>query len=128
MSVNINPRVSPPQSQRSEGELMCPYCQTSFPLTWRRYLLSLLGNHRCPQCRQVSYLKDNSPWLWPIRIVGIIIYSILVINVSTYLFDAVGVVRTVVSVRLFLSLIIVLVGFPIDKWMEGHLRQLRIRS
>ncbi len=42
------------------GQLVCPHCQTSFPLTWHRYLSALWGNYRCPQCRQVSYLKDNS--------------------------------------------------------------------
>jgi hypothetical protein len=46
------------------GQLVCPHCQTSFPLTWRRYLSAVWGNYRCPQCRQVSYLKDNSSWLW----------------------------------------------------------------
>ncbi len=76
--------VSHHSKNTSAGQLVCPHCRTSFPLTWRRYLLSPWGNYQCPQCKQVSQLKDNSSWLWPIRIAGIVIYVILVISVFSY--------------------------------------------
>jgi uncharacterized integral membrane protein len=109
------------------GQLVCPHCQTSFPLTWRRYLLAVWG-YRCPQCRQVSHLKDNSPWLWPTRIAGIMIYVILFINVFSYVFNSSGAVATLIPARLFVLLISVVVGLLIDKWIDGHMRHLKIRS
>jgi hypothetical protein len=33
-----------------------------FALTWRRYLRSPLGNHRCPQCAQPSRLKHSATY------------------------------------------------------------------
>ncbi len=112
----------------SAGQLVCPHCQTSFPLTWHRYLLSLWGNHQCPQCKQVSQLKDNFSWLWPIRIAGIVIYVILSINVFSYVFNNVGVAGTLVPARLFTLLIALVVGLLIDKWIDGHMRHLKILS
>jgi hypothetical protein len=110
------------------GQLVCPHCQTSFPLTWCRYLSAVWGNHRCPQCRQVSYLKDDFSWLWLIRIALVTIYVILSINVFSYVFNNVGVVGTLIPTRLFGLLITVVVGSLIDKWIDGHLRHLKIRS
>jgi Putative auto-transporter adhesin, head GIN domain len=110
------------------GRLVCPYCQTSFRLTWRRYLSSTWGNYRCPQCRQVSYLKDDSSWLWPIRIAAVILYVMLCINVFSYTSSNSGVVGTLIPERLFVLLISLVVGVVIDKWIEGHMRHLRIRS
>jgi uncharacterized paraquat-inducible protein A len=121
-------QISHHPKNASAGQLVCPHCQTSFPLTWRRYLLSVWGNHRCPQCKQVSQLKDDSPWLWPIRIAGIMIYVILSINVFSYVFNNVGVVGTLVPSRLFVLFISVMVGLLIDKWVDGHVRHLKIRS
>jgi hypothetical protein len=128
MSLRNDRRISHHPKNASAGQLVCPHCQTSFPLTWRRYLLSLWGNHQCPQCKQVSQLKDNFPWVWLIRITGIIIYVILIINVFTYVFNELGVVGTLIPARLFFLLITVAAGFPIDRWIEGHWRHLKIRS
>lgn len=110
----------------SAGELVCPHCQASFPLTWRRYLISQWGIHRCPQCRQISQLKDDSSWLWPIRIVGIMVYVILSINVFSYVFNNLGVVGTLVPARLVVLFVSVVVGLLIDKWVDGHMRHLKV--
>jgi hypothetical protein len=128
MTLHNDRQISHLPTTKLPGYLVCPHCQTSFPLTWRRYLLSVWGNYRCPQCRQVSYLKDDSPWLWPIRIAGIVFYAILSINVFSYVFKNVGVVGTLVPTRLLMFLITVVAGLLIDKWIEGHMRQLKIRS
>jgi hypothetical protein len=29
------------------GQLVCPHCQTAFPVTWRRYWAAPWGNYRC---------------------------------------------------------------------------------
>jgi hypothetical protein len=108
------------------GQLVCPHCQTSFPLTWRRYLISQWGIHRCPQCRQISQLKDDSSWLWPIRIAGIMIYVILSINVFSYVFNNLGVVGTLIPARLFVLFVSVVLGLLIDKWVDGHMRHLKV--
>jgi uncharacterized paraquat-inducible protein A len=128
MTLHNDRQISHHAKNTSAGQLVCPHCQTSFPLTWRRYLLSPLGNHRCPQCKQVSQLKDNSRWLWPIRIAGIMIYVILSINVFSYTFNDSGVVGTLIPARLFVLFVSVVVGLLIDKWVEGHVRHLKIRS
>lgn len=128
MNLRNDRRISHHPKNASLGQLVCPHCQTSFPLTWHRYLLSPWGNYQCPQCNQVSQLKDNFSWVWLIRITGIIIYVILIINVFTYVFNELGVVGTLIPARLFFLLITVAVGFPIDRWIEGHLRHLKIRS
>jgi len=31
------------------GQLVCPHCQTAFPITWRRYWSAPWGNYRCPE-------------------------------------------------------------------------------
>jgi uncharacterized integral membrane protein len=108
------------------GQLVCPHCQASFPLTWRRYLISQWGIHRCPQCRQISQLKDDSSWLWPIRIAGIMIYVILSINVFSYVFNNLGVVGTLIPARLLVLLVSVVLGLLIDKWVDGHMRHLKV--
>jgi uncharacterized paraquat-inducible protein A len=127
MNRRSDRKISHLPTTKLAGQLVCPHCQTSFPLTWRRYLSSW-GNHRCPQCRQVSYLKDDFSWLWLIRIALVMIYVILSINVFSYVFNNVGVVGTLIPTRLFGLLITVVVGSLVDKWIDGHLRHLKIRS
>jgi uncharacterized paraquat-inducible protein A len=121
-------QISHHPTTKLAGQLVCPHCQTSFPLTWRRYLLSQWGIHRCPQCLQVSQLKDDSSWLWPIRIAGIIIYVILSINIFSYVFSNSGVVGTLIPARLFVLFVSVVVGLFIDKWVDGNVRHLQNRS
>lgn len=118
-------QISQPPTSKLEGHLVCPNCQTSFPLTWRRYLSSVWENYRCPQCQQVSSLKDDFSWLWLIRIAGIIIYVILSVNVFSYVFNTAGVVGTLIPARLFVLLITILIGLPVDRWIEGHMRHLK---
>ena len=44
MSLRHDRRVSHLPTTKS-GRLICPHCQTSFPLTWHRYLSSVWGNY-----------------------------------------------------------------------------------
>lgn len=122
MSIPTDHQTSHPQTPAFEGQLVCPYCQHSFPLTWRRYWSAPLGGHQCPQCSRVSYLKDNSFWVWPIRMAGIMIGGIALFALAVYIFN-----------NLWIGTLFALIGglgigFPTDKWIDGHLRRLRIRS
>ncbi len=40
-----------------EGMPRCPYCQSPFELTWRRFLLSGLRRYRCPDCGKRMKLR-----------------------------------------------------------------------
>jgi hypothetical protein len=129
MSLHNDRQISyHPPTTKLAGQLVCPHCQTSFPLTWRRYSLSPWGNYCCPQCKQISQLKDNSSWLWLIRIAGIMIYVILFINVFSYIFNSSGVVATLMPERLLVLLMSIVVGLLIDKWIDGNMTHLKIRS
>ena len=52
----------------------------------------------------------------------------LCLNVFSYAFNDSGAVRTLIPARLLVLLISLVVGVVIDKWIEGHMRHLRIRS
>src|SRR6267143_6359299 len=44
--------------------MQCPYCQTTFPLTWGRYFGAPTGRHICPSCGKESRLPLTvSYWL-----------------------------------------------------------------
>ena len=103
------------------GQLVCPHCQTTFSTTWRRYLAAPWGNYRCPECRQISYARGN---LWlelPILIVTMAIGGILGVMFAANVF------RNGWMGVLFLLIGLLAVGLPFDKWMDGHLRHLKIR-
>ncbi|MCP2727385.1 hypothetical protein [Limnofasciculus baicalensis] len=122
MSVPNDHQTSHPKNLAYKGQLICPYCQYSFPLTWHRYWAAPLGSYRCPQCKKLSHLKANSVWVFPILVIGIIfifgIPSLALAYISNNFLA--GAAFFVIS-----SLGIVI---PIDKWLDGHLRRLQIRS
>ena len=104
------------------GQLVCPHCQTAFPITWRRYWAAPLGNYRCPECRQLSYSTTNAWWVWliifavmtPVGIVGVLLVA--------YVFH-----QSWLGVAL-LFIGYLAIGFTVDKWLDGHWRHLKIRS
>ena len=107
-------------SPSTRGKLICPHCHYSFSLTWHRYWSAPLGNYRCPQCKKISHLKPNSVWLLPLQIIGIIlglgIPSFILIYIFHHLFIG----------GAFLLLGILGVVIPLDKWIDEHLKQLKI--
>jgi MFS family permease len=104
------------------GQLVCPHCQTAFPITWRRYWSATLGNYRCPECRQISQATANFWWVLPLTIVATITGAILGVVFAAYVFHIgwTGIV--------FLLIGGLAVGLPLDKWMDGHLRRLEPRE
>jgi hypothetical protein len=122
MSLRHDRQISHHPKNTSAGQLVCPHCQTTFPVTWRRYWAAPWGNYRCPECRQLSYATGNFWWVFPILIVAMVMGGYLGLAFAAYVFNNVwmGI--------LFFLIGILAVGFPLDKWMDGHWRHLKIRS
>ncbi len=116
-------RQSPHYPKNSfAGQLVCPHCQTAFPVTWRRYWSAPWGNYRCPECRRISHATVNSWWEVPVLCVAITLGGIVGVVFAASVFHNgwMGI--------FFLLIGGFVVGLPLDKWMEGHLRHLKIRS
>ncbi len=107
------------QSTDGKGELVCPYCRQSFSLTWHRYWAAPFGEHHCPHCHRVSHLEDDSVWVWPLRLAGIGSGGLALFAIAIYSFQS-----TLIG-SIFFLVGIFGVGFLGDKWIDGHLRQLK---
>jgi hypothetical protein len=101
------------------GQLVCPHCQTAFPVTWRRYWAAPWGNYRCPECRQISHATANAWWVSLIVFVAMILLGIVGVLFAFHN-GWMGV--------FFIFMSYPAVGFPLDKWIDGHLKHLKIRS
>jgi hypothetical protein len=66
------------------GKVVCPHCQTAFPVTWRRYWSAPLGNYRCPECRQISHATRNFWWVLLIIFVLMTLVGIVVALFGAY--------------------------------------------
>ena len=86
MSLRNNRQISHHPKTTFAGQLVCPHCQTAFPITWRRYWSAPWGNYRCLECRQISYATANFWWVWPILTVAITLGGIVGVLFSTYVF------------------------------------------
>ncbi len=104
------------------GQLVCPHCQTAFAITWRRYWSAPWGNYRCPNCRQISHATANIWWVSTIIFVSMALVGIVGALFGAYVFHNgwMGV--------FFIFTGCLAVGFPLDKWIDGHLKHLKIRS
>ncbi|AFZ01773.1 hypothetical protein Cal6303_2810 [Calothrix sp. PCC 6303] len=61
------------------GQLVCPHCQTAFPITWRRYWAAPMGDYRCPKCRQMFHpITILQPWVLIIIIVATTLVGIVI--------------------------------------------------
>jgi hypothetical protein len=93
------------------GQLVCPHCQTAFPITWRRYWSAPWGNYRCPACKKISYAKANSFWIYPIIFGAMLLGGVAATTLSIY-FSNNGLIAALSFVTGGLSL-----GIPLDRWM-----------
>src|SRR5258706_16371300 len=60
---NEAPKAPLHEARRETGLLECPYCEHAFPLTWKRYWLSI-GKMRCPKCqRKARFRTGKLYWL-----------------------------------------------------------------
>ena len=100
------------------GQLVCPHCQTAFPITWGRYWSAPWGNYRCPECKKISYAKGNSFWVYPSIIGAMLLGGMAAITLSVYFSNSFLIAR--------LSFVagVLFIGFPLDRWFDGHLRRL----
>lgn len=122
MNTPNNPRVSYSEFPKKQGQLTCPHCYYSFPLTWHQYWSAPLGNHRCPQCRKTSYLKANDMWLFPMQIIGVILLLGIPLFILIYIFHYVPLGG------IFLLIGILGVIIFLDKWMDGRFKKLRLKK
>jgi hypothetical protein len=120
MSVPTNHQNSRSQTTNFQGQLVCPHCQNSFSLTWRRYWAAPWGNYRCPECREVSYLKANSFWGWLMLMLITILGGILLLISTAYIFNSLAIGTLFFIIGSFT------IGFTTDKWISGHLGQLQM--
>ncbi|WP_323309766.1 hypothetical protein [Anabaena cylindrica] len=122
MSLRNDHQISHLPKTTFAGKLVCPHCQTAFPVTWRRYWSAPWGNYRCPECRQISQATANFWWVLPLTIVAMMTGAILGVVFAAYVFHIgwTGIV--------FLLIGGLAVGLPLDKWMDGHLRRLEPRE
>lgn len=100
------------------GQLVCPHCQTAFPITWRRYWSAPLGNYRCPECKKISHAKGNSFWVYPIIFGAMLLGGMAAAALSSY-FSNNGLIAA-----LSFAAGVLFIGFPLDKWFDGHFRRL----
>ena len=100
------------------GQLVCPHCQTIFPVTWRRYWAAPWGNYRCPKCQQISHATVNYWWVSLIVFVAIAMIGIVGALLGAYVFHNAW-------TGVFLIFTGYFIGFPFDKWIDGHLKRLQ---
>lgn len=122
MSLRNDHQISHHPKNTFAGQLVCPHCQTAFPITWRRYWAAPLGNYRCPECRQLSHSTANAWWVWLIVFVAMTLVGIVGVLLVAYVFHKSWLGAALIFVG-YLA-----IGFPLDKWLDGHLRHLKIRS
>jgi hypothetical protein len=121
MTLHNNRQISRRPKNTSAGQLVFSHCQTAFPITWRRYWSAPWGNYRCPECRQLSYARANFWWVSTIIFVAMALVGIIGALIGAYVFN-----------NAWMGLLLIFVGylaigFPLDKWLDGHLRHLKIR-
>jgi hypothetical protein len=122
MTLHNDRQISHHPKATSAGQLVCPHCQTAFPITWRRYWAAPLGNYRCPECRQLSYATANFWWVSTIIFVAMALVGIVGALLGAYVFDNAWIGACIIFIGY------PAIGFPLDKWLDGHLKHLTIRS
>lgn len=122
MSLRNNHKIHNHPKTTFAGQLVCPHCQTAFPITWRRYWSAPLGNYRCPECRQLSHATANAWWVWLMIFVAMTLVGIVGVLLVAYVFRK----SWLGAALIFIGYLAI--GLPLDKWLDGHLRHLKIRS
>jgi hypothetical protein len=121
MSLQNDHQISHPPKTTFAGQLVCPHCQTAFAITWRRYWSAPWGNYRCPECRITSHATAKSWWVSTITFTAMMLVGVVGALFTAYVFQNgwIG--------AFFIFMGYSAMGFPLDKWMDGHLRYLKIR-
>jgi hypothetical protein len=56
--------------------MTCPHCNHGFALTWRRYLGSPAGKHRCPACGRYSRFKLSAAYVACVLVGWVVFFGI----------------------------------------------------
>lgn len=121
MSLRNDRQISRHPKTNFEGQLVCPHCKTAFPITWRRYWSAPLGNYRCIECRHLSHSTANVWWVWLILFTVMTLVGIVGVLLVAYVFGK----SWLGAALIFMGYLAI--GFTLDKWLDGHLRHLKIR-
>jgi hypothetical protein len=121
MNLRKDRRISHLPKTTFAGQLVCPHCQTVFAITWRRYWSAPWGNYRCPECRLTSYATANFWWVPTIIFIAMALVGVVGALSVAYIFHNgwIG--------AFFIFMGYLAMGFPLDKWIDGNLRHLKIR-
>jgi hypothetical protein len=122
MTIHNDRQIFHHVKNTSAGQLVCPHCQTAFPVTWRRYWAAPLGNYRCPECRRPSHATADFWWVSTIVFIAMALVGLVGALLGAYVFDNVWMGAFLIFIGY------PIIGFPLDKWLDGHLKHLKIRS
>ena len=109
--------------------MICPCCNNSFPLTWRRYASSPFGKHTCPSCQSVSKFKFLILY-FTLMIFAWIVYLVVIESVMTRSALRQSLLK-LLGGYYYLLLFIIGLGliFPLDKLHDERFKKLvKLRS
>ncbi len=103
--------------------MTCPYCNHSFPLTWRRYFSSPFGRHVCPQCGRKSKFRLTVSYVAVISVAWIVFYG-LALALTVLVFPKTW--REILGIPYFAVIFLIgcMVVLPFDKLLDGKFRRL----
>ena len=112
--------------------MICPFCQHSFSLTWRRYWSAPLAKHACPRCGRKSKLSTGLIY-WGVYVPLLIAapFAIIFIALLAYGFAFPNnLEENIVSFLCGPWLLIAWLGacallFPIDRMVDARFRRLK---
>lgn len=120
------PIPSPYTECKKHPKLTCPFCGHQFPLTWGRYLKQGFKSHvKCPQCSEISHLQWSptyKAWIFTLCIIAATIDTLAVIACFVFMGSR-GVSLFPIAIAV-VSLILICISYPIDKYFDSHYRPL----
>ncbi len=103
--------------------MICPHCNSKFPLTWKRYLKSPLGNHICPDCHKKSALKSTLKYYMSLAAFWTLYYICAIYFVKNYLHGGIKLIQDPFGFGCVIAVGCILV-LPVDKEFMESLRNL----
>ena len=97
--------------------MICPACKHEIPLTWGRYFSSPFGGHRCPQCGIKCRLTLTMRYI-------LSMFGVAVVLALMFIFPLLSMFGDRWYTWLLLLLIVCILGLPLDRWFDEHLRAL----
>ncbi|SRR6266568_1256681 len=113
--------------------MICPYCEHSFPLTWRRYWLRVpFGSYSCPSCGGKSKLSTGLVY-WLLYLPLAAISPLVAIVLGALVYASVSPQHAAQRIDLFFEswwpyaaiAMLWLLFFPLDRIVDERFRRLR---